>query len=291
MNNKSLTLIINGSLFSKVLGQERRTGGFVDAILYAVMLVIGFIGAFFSGLLGIGGAIINYPLLLFVPPMFGLAAFSAQEVSAISMFQVFFASLAGIMTYRSKKETSSLIHKGLVLYMGVGILAGSLIGSFVSGYLPNDAINLIYGVLAALAVVLILIPSRGEPQEDGAKLKFNRLLAVACAFSVGIVSGIVGAGGAFILIPIMLTVLKIPTRTTIASSLAIVFISAVGGLIGKIAVVSFPVAVTIVTVIGSLIGSPIGAKVSAKANVRVLRLVLAVLIAVMAVKIWMSIIG
>lgn len=112
-------------------------GGSIDVLLYVVMLVLGLVGSFFSGLLGIGGAIINYPLLLFVPSALGLAHFSAQEVSAISMFQIFFASLAGALSYRKKKETASFIHKELVLYMGASILAGSLIGGVTSRYLPN----------------------------------------------------------------------------------------------------------------------------------------------------------
>ncbi|MNP60297.1 Sulfite exporter TauE/SafE [compost metagenome] len=109
------------------------------------------------------------------------------------------------------------------------------------------------------------------------------------AFLVGIVSGIVGAGGAFILIPIMLTVLRIPTRTTIASSLAIVFISAIGGVIGKITGGAIPVWPTLFTVIGSLIGAPLGSRVSTKMNVKLLRYGLVVLIGITAIKVWSTI--
>jgi hypothetical protein len=51
---------------------------------------------------------------------------------------------------------------------------------------------------------------------------------------VGILSGVVGAGGAFILIPIMATLLAIPMRVTIVSSLAVVLLSSIGGTIGKV---------------------------------------------------------
>lgn len=56
-------------------------------------------------------------------------------------------------------------------------------------------------------------------------MKFNKWLVAGLAFIVGIGAGIVGAAGAFILVPIMLVVLKVPTRMTIATSLAITFIS------------------------------------------------------------------
>lgn len=264
----------------------------MDIFLSFIMIILGFVGSFFSGLLGIGGAIINYPLLLFVPSSLGAADFTAQEVSGISMFQVFFASLAGILAYkaRSKKSKSpSLIHKGLVLNMGISIMLGSLIGGYVSGFLVGDTINVLYGVLAIVAVGLMVIPNKGKQQEDSGVITYNRMIAIIAAFLTGIVSGIVGAGGAFILIPIMLTVLKIPTRTTIASSLAIVFISAIGGVIGKITGGPIPIMPTLFTVIGSVLGAPLGSRISAKMNVKYLRYALVILISITAVKVWISI--
>lgn len=262
----------------------------MDFLLLIVMVLIGLGGSFFSGLLGIGGAIINYPLLLYIPSLFGAAHFTAHEVSSISMFQVFFASLAGVIAFRkkSKKGGTGVVNKQLVFHMGSSILAGSLVGGFVSSMLNGDVINLIYGILAVLAVVLMLVPNRGKQQETD-DLRFNKIIAITAAFVVGIVSGIVGAGGAFILIPIMLTVLKIPTRTTIASSLAIVFISAIGGVIGKMTGGDIPLWATVYTVIGSLIGAPIGTMVSSKINVKVLRYGLVVLIVLTAIKVWSSI--
>ncbi len=260
-------------------------------LLGLVMLVLGLIGSFFSGLLGIGGAIINYPLLLFVPSILGVADFSAQEVSAISMFQVFFASLAGVLSYKKKNRLSngSFIHKSLVIYMGASILIGSIVGGVSSKYLSGDTINLVYGILAIIAVVLMLLPSKGRHDTTQDEIHFNKVIAIVSAFLVGIVSGIAGAGGAFILIPIMLTLLKIPTRVTIASSLAIVFISAIGGVLGKITAGHIPLFPTLFTVIGSVIGAPIGSRISAKINVKVLRYGLVVLIAMTAIKIWTSI--
>ncbi|WP_019635216.1 sulfite exporter TauE/SafE family protein [Paenibacillus fonticola] len=263
----------------------------MDFLLFIVMLLLGLIGSFFSGLLGIGGAIVSFPLLLFVPSALGVANFTGQEVSSISMFQVFFASLAGVLTYlKNSKNQAAVIHKGLIIYMGAGILFGSLAGGLVSGYLDGRIINIIYGVLAIIAVILMLIPSKGkEGEAAGQPIVFNRAFAVIISFLVGIVSGIVGAGGAFILIPVMLTVMKIPTRITIASSLAIVFISAIGGVAGKLTTAAIPWEATLFTVIGSLLGAPLGSWLSAKMNVKYLRYGLIVLIALTAVKVWMSI--
>ncbi|GIP26981.1 UPF0721 transmembrane protein YrkJ [Paenibacillus sp. J23TS9] len=258
---------------------------------FIIMFLIGMVGSFFSGLLGIGGAIINYPLLLYVPELFHAGSFTAKEVSSISMFQVFFSSLAGMLAFRKQSKTEKpLMHMGLITNMGISILIGSLGGSVSSRYLPSDTINIVYGVLAIIAVILMLIPNRGSRDEATLDtITFNPIAASTAALLVGIVSGIVGAGGSFILIPIMLTLLQIPTRVTVASSLAIVFISAIGGVSGKLIGGGIPFLPTLFTVIGSVLGAPIGTRVSRHLNVKYLRVGLAVLIAVTAIKIWWGI--
>ncbi|WCK53897.1 sulfite exporter TauE/SafE family protein [Aneurinibacillus sp. Ricciae_BoGa-3] len=258
-----------------------------------VSLLIGLVGSFFSGLLGIGGGIINYPLLLYVPHLFRLTGYTPHEVSSISMFQVFFASLAGVLAFRKQKQSgSSLVHKKLVLVMGGSILFGSLFGGWVSALLPSFVINIIYGTVAIVAAILMLIPNCGsEGDTEINTIPFDKWVASVSAFLVGMISGIVGAGGAFILIPIMLTVLKIPTRVTIASSLAIVFISAAAGIVGKLTADHIPIWATLYAVVGSLIGAPIGSYLSRRISAKGLRVALAVLIALTALKIWTDLLG
>ncbi|WP_422677889.1 sulfite exporter TauE/SafE family protein, partial [Bacillus smithii] len=260
----------------------------MSIFMYLVMFFIGFIGSFFSGMLGIGGSIINYPLLLYVPDWLNVSHFTAKQVSSISMFQVLFSSLSGVIAYwKVSKKDVSFVHKGLVLYMGGSILIGSLIGGVCSKFLPSESINIVYGVLAVLAVLLMIIPQHKScDRMQVNEITFNRVLAMVISFVVGIVSGIVGAGGAFILIPIMLTVLKIPMRITIASSLAVVFLSAIGGAFGKLTTGEIPFWATFFAVAGSLLGAPLGSFMSRRMNVKMLRYGLMVLISLTAIKIW-----
>ncbi|WP_339194761.1 sulfite exporter TauE/SafE family protein [Solibacillus sp. FSL R5-0449] len=249
----------------------------------AVIFGLGFIGSFLSGMLGVGGSIIKYPMLLYIPPLFGLVAFTAHEVSGISAVQVLFASLAGVWAYRK----SGLLNKNLILYMGAAILIGSFIGSYGSGYLSEDAVNIVYGLLAAIAAVMMLIPKKTV--EDATEITFNKVLASSLALIVGIGSGIVGAAGGFLLVPIMLTVLKIPTRITIATSLAITFISSIGGSIGKVMTGQVDYWPAFIMIIASIIAAPLGAKVGQKMNVKILQWLLAIMIGATAIKIWIDI--
>ncbi|MGB3261713.1 sulfite exporter TauE/SafE family protein [Paenisporosarcina sp.] len=254
--------------------------GFIITIFF-----IGFIGSYISGMLGIGGSIIKYPMLLYIPPMLGLAAFSAHEVSGISAVQVFFATIGGVWAYRK----GGYLNKSLILYMGVSILIGSFVGSYGSKLMSEDGINLIYGILAAIAAVMMFIPKKGIDDIPLDQVKFNKWIAASLSLIVGIGAGIVGAAGAFLLVPIMLVVLKIPTRMTIASSLAITFISSIGATVGKVTTGQVDYYPAAIMVVASLIASPLGAMAGKKMNTKVLQVILAVLILATAVKIWMDI--
>lgn len=249
------------------------------------IFLIGFVGSYISGMVGIGGSIIKYPMLLYIPPLLGFAAFTAHEVSGLNAIQVFFASISGVWAYRK----SGYLNKDLILYMGISVLFGGLIGSFLSQSLPESGINIVYAILATIAVVMMFMPKSNDDKPiKTTHIIFNKPLAATLAFIVGIAAGIVGAAGAFILVPIMIVILKIPTRVTIASSLAITFISSIGTAIGKIATDQVLFLPALVMVIASIIGAPLGAKSGQKINIKYLQWILALLILASAIKIWLG---
>lgn len=65
----------------------------MDIAFITTLFIIGFIGAFISGMMGIGGSVINYPMLLYIPSLVGVMSLTAHEVSGIGAIQVFFATL------------------------------------------------------------------------------------------------------------------------------------------------------------------------------------------------------
>ncbi|PLS02524.1 sulfite exporter TauE/SafE family protein [Neobacillus cucumis] len=257
----------------------------MDISFIITIFLIGFIGSFISGMLGIGGAIINFPMLLYIPVLFGVGHFTAHEVSGITAIQVFFATIGGVWAYRK----GGFLNKTLITYMGISILLGSFIGGFGSTHMPESGINIVYGILALIAVIMMFVPKKGIDDIALEQVKFNKWLAALLAFIVGIGAGIVGAGGAFLLVPIMLVILKIPTRMTIASSLAITFISSIGAVSGKISTGQVAILPSLIMVVASLIASPIGANAGKKVNTKVLQIIMGVLILATAVKTWMTI--
>lgn len=255
-----------------------------DLLFWIIIFLIGFIGSYISGMVGIGGSIIKYPMLLYIPPLLGFAAYSAHEVSGISAIQVFFATLGGVWAYRK----GGYLNKTLIMYMGSAILIGSFIGGYGSTLLSEDMVNFVYGILAAIAAIMMFIPKKGVDDIPLDQVTFNKGLAAGLAFIVGIGAGIVGAAGAFILVPIMLVVLKIPTRMTIASSLAITFISSIGATSGKLLTGQVLLVPAVIMIIASLIASPLGANTGKKMNTKVLQGILGALILASAIKIWVD---
>lgn len=256
----------------------------MDFAFIVTIFLIGFIGSYISGMVGIGGSIIKYPMLLYIPPMLGMVAFTAHEVSGISAIQVFFATISGVWAYRK----SGLINKTLLLYMGTSVLLGSFLGGFGSDQLSENMVNLVYGILATIAAIMMFVPKKGLDDIPPEQVTFNRWLAAVLSFIVGIGAGIVGAAGAFILVPIMLVVLKIPTRMTIATSLAITFISSIGSTIGKVVTDQVLYGPAAIMIVASVLAAPLGAKAGQKMNTKVLQGILAVLILGTAIKIWMD---
>ena len=171
-----------------------------DFAYVITIFLIGFIGSYISGMVGIGGSIIKYPMLLYIPSLLGVATlptFTAHEVSGISAVQVLFATIGGVWAYRK----DGYINKKLIIYMGSSILIGSLIGGYGSKLMSEGGINVVYGILAVIAAIMMFIPKKGLDDIPMDQVKFNKWLAAGLSLIVGIGAGIVGAAGAFLLVP------------------------------------------------------------------------------------------
>lgn len=252
--------------------------------LIVVLFIIGFIGSFISGMVGIGGSIIKYPLILYIPPLLGVGAFTASEVAGISAVQVFFAALAGMFAFRK----DGYLNKRIIFIMGISVLVGSFVGGFGSDFLSNNMINAIYGIMATIAAIMMFVPKKQVDDAQNQQIQFNSIVAMIASFIVGLGAGIVGAAGAFLLVPIMLVLLKIPTRVTIASSLAITFLSSIGSTLGKVLTDQVLYGPALVMIVASLISAPLGANISKKMNTKILQVILAILILATAIKIWLE---
>ncbi len=251
---------------------------------FALTLVgLGFIGAFVSGLVGVGGAIVTLPLLYYVPPLLGVGGLDIKHVAGVTMAQVFAAAAVGAWTHGRR----AMVHRRLALTGGGAMAAGALVGAIGSRYVSGRALLAIFAVMTTVALPLMFVaPVPPVAPGEGTRKRFSRPAAIGYPGAIGIVSGVIGAGGAFLLVPVLIALLRIDVRVSIGTSLAMTGVSALMGLLGKALTGQVPVGPAVAVVIGSLSGAPLGAKVSQRAPVSLLRLVLAGLIALVTVRVW-----
>ena len=241
-----------------------------------IMLLIGIFGGFISGLVGIGGAIIIYPMLLLLPPLVGLPTYSAYIASGLTSSQVFFSTLSGSFKAYKNKDFS----RTLVLNMGSGMIIGSILGAILANLINVQFVNMVYIIIALLALILMFI----KVAPSTSHIKFNRLLLITIGGIIGWVSGIVGAGGAFIIIPVLLVIFKLPMKTVVTNSIVIAFISSVGAFIIKLLQGYIPVNSAIPLILGSILFTPLGMKIGQKIPDYIQKMIVSILIVIAIIK-------
>jgi uncharacterized membrane protein YfcA len=253
----------------------------------AALAALGFLGSFISGLVGVGGAIVMIPLLLYVPPLLGVGQLDVRHVSGITMAQVLVAAALGAWTH----GRGAMVHRRLALYGGGAMAGGALIGAVASRYVSGRALLGVFAAMTTLALPMMLIPPARMAAAGEHQVAVSPLRAVVYPGLIGIASGLVGAGGAFLLVPVLIGLLRVPVRVSIGTSLAITGMGACMGFVGKAVTAQIPLWPALAVVVGSRAGAPAGAKVSRRAPVGVLRLVLAALIAVVTVRVWADVLA
>lgn len=262
--------------------------------LYVLLATVGLLGGFLAGWVGLGGGIIIAPLLLYVPPALGLSSLDMKEVARLTIIQSLCSTAAAGLAHRRARH----VHGPLVMWMGAVIAVASLYGAFVSE-LQFVSTELLLGLFATMALgasVFMFCCPAGEQDADDVpaahEVSFSRGRAIVVALGVGFFGGMVGQSGAFLTIPLLIHVLRIPTRLAIGSSLGITFCAALAGSFGKFfggGSIEWPQVAVLVA--GTLAGSQLGSALSRRAGAASLRYVLALLIGASAARMWYQILN
>jgi uncharacterized membrane protein YfcA len=255
----------------------------VSLAFAGVLFVLGAIGAFVSGLIGVGGAIVMIPLLLYVPPLLGVGALDIKSVAAITMVQVFVASVSGMIAHGRHHA----VNRRLALVGGAAMAIGSLAGAVASKYVPERWLLVVFAAMVTVAFALMLLPEPPPDVTAPADVKeYSAALTALTTGMVGLAAGLVGAGGAFLLVPLLLVVVGVPIRVTIGSSLAITAVAATAGAFGKAVTGQIPVPPALVVAVSALPGAQLGAAASRRLSGIALKRALLVVIVLTGLKVW-----
>ena len=253
--------------------------------LFLTLFAVAGLAGFGAGFIGLGGGLLLFPLLLYLPPYLGLEAIDAKTVAALVISQVFFAGLIGGAAHWRKGR----VHKKLTLVGAIASGVGSFMGGVASRWVSDWFLLFLFGVVTIIAGAVMFLPGPSVEREQASveRVIVPSVALAAISFPVGIVVGLLGAGN-FLFVPLFIYVLKIPTRITIGSSLAIHVLNGFSGFTGKLITGQVPFLMTVVVILGASLGAIIGEKSHSRASPKILRFAYAGVIAIVALRVWIS---
>jgi len=234
------------------------------------MDIIGYVASIFIGislgLIGGGGSILTVPVLVY---LFGI---SAELSTAYSLFIVGTTALVGgirnatLGNVNYKTAVVFTIPAFIAVYATRAYLVPAIpteiltIGDFV---LTKDIAIMIFFALVMLAASVSMIRNKrkdGEESEVEVEPQFNVPAIIAEGAVVGVLTGIVGAGGGFLIIPALVLFAKIPMKKAVGTSLLIIAAKSLIGFIGDVQRPDLEIdwtlllSVTAIAVVGIFIG-------------------------------------
>lgn len=239
-----------------------------------VVGLIGVVGGALSGLLGIGGGIVTAPLLLYLPRLFGVEPLTMHAVGGLTIAQALFASLLGGAAHLK----SGTVDRRLAAVMSGVIFAAALAGGAGSRWFGHRTLLALFLLLSLAAAAMMLLPQPRARADGYVPGSFSTPAAVGIALGVGALGGLVGQGGSFILIPLIVAWMKVPLRVAMASNLVIVFFASLAGFLGKAVTGQVQPLLTVALLAGVLPGSLAGVALSRRVSTDALRVALGVLI-------------
>ncbi len=117
------------------------------------------------------------------------------------------------------------------LIMGGAGLASAYGGATLAAYLSGATLKIVFGVIVLVAAARMFIATR---EVSNAEPNNNPWLWLVWGVPIGLASGLAGIGGGLIAVPILLVVLKFKMHDAIATSLGVVMITSIGGIVGYI---------------------------------------------------------
>jgi uncharacterized protein len=226
------------------------------ATMVAATLVAAVAIGLLLGLLGGGGSILTVPVLVY------LAGQQAPAAIASSLFVVAVTSAAALIPH----ARAGRVRWRIGLIFGTAGPVGAYAGGRLAAHLPETLLLAGFGLLMAAAAVTMIRSCRRPPRPTPGTQRLPVLLLLAAG--AGMITGMVGAGGGFIIVPILVLLGGLSMAGAVGTSLLVITLQAGAGLAGHLphATIDWPLtlAVTALAIAGSLAGSRLAGRIPAQ---------------------------
>jgi uncharacterized membrane protein YfcA len=215
------------------------------------------------GLLGGGGSILTVPALVY------LAGLPPKPAIAASLLVVGVTSLTGLAVH----ARAGRVRWRTGFSFGVAGMAGAYGGGRLAGYLPATLLLVGFGLTMAVTAVAMLRPRRPTAPEEPGPASPGRAprlpVIIAQGLAVGAVTGLVGAGGGFVIVPALVILGGLTMPQAVGTSLLVLTMQSFAGFAGHLANSKIDWALarafTAVAVVGALVGSGLSGRINAAA--------------------------
>lgn len=227
--------------------------------------LLGYFGALLvgivMGLIGGGGSILTVPVLVY------LMHINPVTATAYSLFVVGTSALVGAVRNMQKGlvDFRTAIVFSIPAFIAVYLTRKFLVPAIPDVLLEYNGfvldkqmgIMIFFAIIMLVAAFSMIRDKRSEPEEE-LEIQYNYPLIVVEGTLVGLITGIVGAGGGFLIIPALVLLAKLPMKKAVATSLLIIAIKSLIGFIGDVEnqYIDWPFLLTFtaISVIGIFIG-------------------------------------
>jgi uncharacterized protein len=255
----------------------------LDPLLIAELLALGCVTGFLAGLLGVGGGMMMVPFLTAILSHRGVeAALAVKMAIATSMATILFTSLSSVRAHHAR----GAVRWDLLRSLAPGIVMGGLVaGAGVFALVKGTALAVFFGLFVGFSATQMLLDRKPKPSRQMP----GPLGQGAAGAGIGFLSGLVGAGGAFVSVPFM-TWCNVPIRQAVGTSAALGFPIALANTVGYVvggwglkspvpgAVGYLALPVLGVIVVASMLMAPVGARAAHAMDTARLKKVFAVLL-------------
>ena len=227
----------------------------MTAILILVLALSVVIGLSL-GVLGGGGSILTVPILVYV------AGFEAKEAIAASLFVVGVTSAVSVLSHA--REGRVMWRTGLIF--GAAGMAGAFVGGLLGGHIPGQILLIAFAIMM-VATSVAMLRGRKKKNNDGAApvkhdLPLGRVLLDGAV--VGLITGLVGAGGGFLVVPALALLGGLPMSVAVGTSLVVIAMKSFAGLAGYLTTVQLDWGITLGVTAAAIVGSLIGSKLAGR---------------------------